>query len=247
MNKKLLIDLDGTILSGAKPINSSPDFFSLLLEKEIDFLVMTNSVKSPLSIKKRLSLSGIEVPLLSILNPIIAMNSYLSSQNIQRAWIVGSEEEWIQVRATHNTDDPEIILLLDFEKENYSYSYLQELFLQMQKGIPVISASGSPYYLSEGLRVLDTGSFVQLFQSALGTPIEVFGKPSQSYFREALKILECKPSETIVIGDDWSTDIKGAIDSGCEALLVKSGKYQVGDEEKLGGIQSIDSLLEALQ
>lgn len=246
MKKKLLIDLDGTILNGAIPINQSPEFFTCLEKMGIDYMVMTNSVKSPMLIKKRLSLSGIEIPLISILNPIIAINSYLSGNDIERAFIVGGEEESIQVRASHSSDDPEIILLLDFEKENLSFSQLQEIFLLMQKGIPAIAASGSPFYMSAGKRVLDTGAFVNLLQSANKSKIEVFGKPSKFYFSEAMRILDCEPSDTIVIGDDWSTDGRGAIECGCKALLVKSGKYQPGDEDQLSEIETIESLMSVL-
>ena len=246
MKRKLLIDLDGTILDSQGPINQSREFFESIESQNIDFLVMTNSVKSPMDIKKRLSDAGIEIPLLSIINPIIAINSFLTRNNISRAFIVGSEQESIQVRAEHDRFDPEIILFLDFEKENYSFSDMQVIFSLLQKGIPAISASGSPYYISGEQRVLDTGAFVNLFESAHGGSIDIFGKPSERYFKEAMNILDCYSNDILVIGDDWRTDARGAIKAGFEAILVKTGKYQNGDEAKLPGVKTIDSLLDIL-
>ncbi len=54
MIKKLLIDLDGTVLSGNKPINQSPEFIKKLQKEKIDFLIMTISIKSPEEMKKTL-------------------------------------------------------------------------------------------------------------------------------------------------------------------------------------------------
>jgi HAD superfamily hydrolase (TIGR01450 family) len=244
MNKKLLVDLDGTILNGMEPINQSREFFDKAEELEMEFLVMTNSVKSPLLIKKRLSDAGLAVPMPSIINPVIAINSYLKRKGIRSAYIVGSEQEVVQVCVPHNERLPEIVLLLDFEKENLSYSDLQDIFLFQQQGVPVITASASPYYLSDGRKQLDTGAFVRLFEAAGETKIEVFGKPSLSYYNEALEILDCPPEDVIVIGDDWRTDIQGAKNAGCQALLIRSGKYHERDEERVSGIGVIDSLIE---
>jgi HAD superfamily hydrolase (TIGR01450 family) len=246
MKHKLLIDLDGTILNSSGPINKSREFFKSIESEDIDFLIMTNSVKSPMDIKKRLSEAGIEIPLLSIINPIIAINSYLRIKNISRVFVVGSEQESIQVRAEHDRFDPEIVLFLDFEKENYSFSDLQVIFSLLQKGIPAISASGSPYYISGEQRILDTGAFVKLFESAHGGRIDIFGKPSEHYYKEAMNILDCYSEEILVIGDDWRTDAQGAIKAGFDAVLVKTGKYENGDEAKLSGIKVIDSLLDIL-
>jgi len=246
MKRKLLIDLDGTILNSSDPINQSREFFESIESENIDFLVMTNSVKSPMDIKKRLSKAGIEIPLLSIINPIIAINSYLRRNNINRAFIVGSDKESIQVHATHDRFDPEVILFLDFEKENYSFSDLQVVFSLLQKGIPAISASGSPFYISGEQRILDTGAFVNLFESAHGGRIDIFGKPSEHYYKEAMNILDCYSDDILVIGDDWRTDAQGAIKAGFEAVLVKTGKYQNGDEANLPGVKTIDSLLEII-
>ncbi|MBB6481264.1 HAD-IIA family hydrolase [Spirochaeta isovalerica] len=245
--KKLLIDLDGTILEGPAPINDAREFFEKAEKLEIDFLIMTNSVKSPLLIKKRLSDAGLAVPMPSIINPIIAINSYLRRKGFGTAYIVGSGQEMEQVCIPHNEEYPEIVLLLDFEKENLSYSDLQNIFLFQQKGVPLITASASPYYLSGERKQLDTGAFVSLFETAGNTKIEVFGKPSLSYYTEALEILDAPPEDVIVIGDDWKTDIQGAENSGCHAFLARSGKYQPGDESHVPGIGVIDSLMEVFQ
>ena len=126
---KYLIDLDGTLLNGDNSINNSVKFISELQQRYIDFLIMTNSIKSPQLIKDRLYKVGINISNEQILNPIIAINEYLKSEQIQRAYIVGSKLEVEQVAVSQNKTNPQIIVLLDFEKENISYNDLQNVFV----------------------------------------------------------------------------------------------------------------------
>ncbi|MEE9215059.1 MAG: HAD-IA family hydrolase, partial [Thermodesulfobacteriota bacterium] len=55
---------------------------------------------------------------------------------------------------------------------------------------------------------------------------EIFGKPSKEYFLQALKRIDLKSDEVLVIGDDPESDIHGAINAGIKGILVKTGKGQ---------------------
>ena len=41
------------------------------------------------------------------------------------------------------------------------------------------------------------------------------------------------PSQCVMIGDDYRDDVEGAMNAGMEAILVRTGKYRTGDEEKI--------------
>ena len=242
---KFLLDLDGTLLSGDSEINDSKKFIENLQISNIDFLIMTNSIKSPYEIQKRLLDVGISIEESRILNPITAINSYLTTNSIKNAYVVGSKHEKDQVVARHDKVNPEIIILLDFEKNNINYNELQILYSFMQNKIPVIAASGSTYYLKSDMQYLDTGAFVKLLESAGSIKVDIFGKPSKFYFAEGRKLLNCDNDDIFVIGDDWRTDITGAVESGFNALLIKSGKYKLDDEKNNPKVKCIGSLLEA--
>lgn len=239
---KYLIDLDGTLLNGTEVIDGAVEFIERLQKDRIEFLIMTNSIKSPQLVSKRLMDVGITVPPESILNPIRAINNYLLSNNIRSAYITGSSLEIEQVIIPHNTETPEMIILLDFEKESFGYDILQEIFELICSGIPIITASRSPFYLSEGKKKLDTGAFVALLESTGQCSVEVFGKPSPLYFSQGIKLLGGNKADVTVLGDDIRTDIKGAIESGLNAVLVQTGKYTRGDELKFPDIISVEHL-----
>ncbi|MDH3412707.1 MAG: HAD hydrolase-like protein, partial [Gammaproteobacteria bacterium] len=52
-------------------------------------------------------------------------------------------------------------------------------------------------------------------------------------FEAALEDLGCSPGETVMVGDDALADVDGALASGIKGILVRTGKYQQGDESKI--------------
>jgi ribonucleotide monophosphatase NagD (HAD superfamily) len=51
----------------------------------------------------------------------------------------------------------------------------------------------------------------------------------------------------IVIGDDWKTDIKGALEVGCKPALIKSGKYVEGDELNVPQAICLESFMDVFK
>lgn len=243
---KYIIDLDGTLMNSNKPNLDAVKFIGELQENEVEFLIMTNSIKSPISIRERLVKVGMDIKTDNILNPIIAINEYLKQLKINNVFVIGSILEIEQLDAKIDNDNPEMIVLLDFEKENIGYSELQRVFELIDRGIPAITASKSIFYLKDGNKVLDTGSFVKLLENVTEREIKVIGKPSKDYFLAGMRRLNTLPEEVTIVGDDWRTDIVGALNIGCKSVLLKSGKYHQGDENNCDGIKCVSTLMEVL-
>lgn len=241
---KYIIDLDGTILNGNKANLDSVQFVNKLQKDNKEILIMTNSINSPVSIQHRLKSVGIEIGLDRIFNPIISINEYLNKNNYLSVYIVGSEKEKDQVNARIDENEPEVIILLDFEKINITFTDLQHIYKLISKGIPVVTASKSTYYLKDDQWILDTGAFVTLFEAASNVNIELMGKPSSNYFLAGALRLQADPKDITVIGDDYNTDIIGAKQIGCNAVLLRSGKYHPGDEEKCAPCQCVDHFMD---
>jgi HAD superfamily hydrolase (TIGR01450 family) len=232
---KYVLDIDGTIIDGQTLNLDSKAFVSSLERRHIDYLLMTNSVSSPNKICERLFRAGIEIAPGRILNPIIAINEYIKNQRIVQGFVVGGPEHLLQLEIIQDEREPQIVVLIDFEKNNASYEIIQKAYCYIQRGIPMVSASGSKYYLKDGIRHIDTGAFVSLFDALSDNPTLVLGKPSLGYFEVARSKLSCGAGDLIVVGDDWSTDIAGALNFGAKAILIRSGKYIDGDEKKVAG------------
>lgn len=244
---KFIIDLDGTLLNGDQSNLDSVEFMKYLNDRNFDYLVMTNSIKSPSLIQEKLKNVGIDIGIDKVMNPINAINCYLKIRGLSNVFVVGSQMEIEQIDGVINNENPEIVILLDFEKTNVNYNKLQEVFSLICKGIPVITASGSNYYLKNGQKVLDTGAFACLLETAGEITIPVFGKPSYEYFMSGLRLLNASSREVIVIGDDWKTDIKGALEVGCKPALIKSGKYVEGDELNVPQAICLESFMDVFK
>merc|ERR1711915_968670 len=77
---------------------------------------------------------------------------------------------------------------------------------------------------------------VSALEFAADVEAHVIGKPSKDFFHLALKELgpNLKPEEALMVGDDVRDDVLGAQQAGLQGALVKTGKYQEGDEPQYG-------------
>lgn len=239
---KYILDIDGTVLNGAEEINNSLSFLQSLESLGSPYLLASNSIKSREMQVARFQNLGFSVSPDHFYSPIDSINKHLLDEKISNVLIMGGKEEIDQIQANHTFESPELIILLDFEKNNGSYNDLQIVIDRVQEGCPIITASASPYYLKNGKKQIDTGAFVHLIESVMDLRIPVFGKPSSHYFLNAKSLLG-NSNDITVIGDDWSTDILGAKKAGLGSILIKSGKYCEGDAQKGNPDSVIDDLL----
>ena len=79
-------------------------------------------------------------------------------------------------------------------------------------------------------------------------PAVITGKPDPEFYRNAINSMACETATSIMIGDDVEADINGAIDVGMRAILVRTGKYRTGDENRISNSESlcVDSFNEAV-
>lgn len=239
---KYVIDIDGTLLDGSATLAGAVGFIARLEAGRCEYLLMTNSIKSAGQQADRLERAGLRIGPDRILTPVSAINAYARELCIRTAKVVGTDAEIAQIEARHSLVEYELVVLLDFQKSDFGYSALQGIVRDMEDGIPVVTASASPYYLSNGRRLIDTGSFANLLEGITGAKIENFGKPSSRYFSIAERKLGARKEDVCVVGDDWSTDIAGAKACGMRSVLVRSGKYRKNDESLCRPDLVVDSL-----
>ncbi len=67
------------------------------------------------------------------------------------------------------------------------------------------------------------GAVASMIQTATGVEPYVVGKPNPLMFRTALNYLDVHSEDTVMVGDNLKTDIRGGIEAGLETVLVLSG------------------------
>ena len=79
------------------------------------------------------------------------------------------------------------------------------------------------------------GAVLKLLEFATSVSYEVVGKPSDAFYKEALKLLQQKSidasfTDITMISDDVKGDLGGAKVLGMKTIFVTSGKYKTQEE-----------------
>lgn len=226
----IIIDLDGTLMDKGMATKGSREFIEYLKLKDVPFRVITNSVgRTQEELAKAVEEVGIEIDKSLFLNPIKALDRYLIDNEIKSYYFVGPKkiEDSLSVKSEF-IDFPDYIILSGLEEADYDL--LNKLFNYLKQGSKLLTMSRSEYYIAvDGLK-LDTGAFTRMLEFHSENEAILFGKPSAELFLAALTGMKLDIKKVLVIGDDVLTDIKGAKEFGLHTVLVKSGKYQDGDE-----------------
>jgi HAD superfamily hydrolase (TIGR01458 family) len=82
---------------------------------------------------------------------------------------------------------------------------------------------------------LDGGAYVAGLEEAADTRATICGKPERTYFDAALATLGLPADRAAMVGDDIVNDVLGAQAAGLTGILVRTGKYRAGDEQRVDG------------
>jgi HAD superfamily hydrolase (TIGR01450 family) len=234
MDKAFIIDLEGTLVSSSTLLPGSTAFIDFLNNNNIPYCIITNTVsKTVKQMEENLKNNGLNILQGHFVNPITALNYYLSEKNIQSYYFVGPEylKDLIS-KSNFSEKTPDYIIFCDFEGINCNYESLNKIFQHIKNGSKMLATSYSNYKKKKNEYKMDTGIFVKMYEALSNEKAEIMGKPSPIICKMALTILKTDPKDTMTVGDDVLTDITGCKEIGMETILVKTGKYIKGDEEK---------------
>jgi len=248
MNKAFIIDLEGTLISNGIPLFASVDLINILNINNIPYCIITNTVsKTVEQMEEILRINGLNVLQGHILNPITVLDFFIKENGIKSYYFIGHEYEKKLIRESDVFEKiPEYIIFCDFENIDCNYDVFNKIFQYIKCGSKMITTSYSNYYISKNEYKMDTGIFVKMYETLTNEKAEIMGKPSPMIYKMALNILKVKPNNVITIGDDVLTDIEGGKKIGMETILVRTGKYKKGDEEKYKPDKVINNLEEII-
>lgn len=131
------------------------------------------------------------------------------------------------------TDGPKAVVVGD-AGPYFNYQVLNAAFREIAKGATFLALAANRVFRDEdGELSMDAGAFVCALEYSSGVDALVLGKPAPAFFKAACASMGCEVSEAVMIGDDAESDIAGALNAGIgQAILVRTGKYRVGDERR---------------
>jgi HAD superfamily hydrolase (TIGR01458 family) len=246
--RAVLLDLSGTVHIGDKMISGALEACQKLVEHNVAIRFLTNTTKcSRNELLDQLWALGFSKDLVqsdSLITNTQAAKQLIQQYNLRPYCLVqDSLLHDLDLQPENDTVDFDSVLV-GLAPEAFHYNKLNEAFRILQRrkqesrtksSAPLIIALHRGNFLrdGDGELSLGPGGFVACLQEAAGIEegnIAVMGKPTRAFFHAAIpKGMEA--AETAMIGDDVKQDVIGAKEAGIGlAILVKTGKYQPGDE-----------------
>jgi HAD superfamily hydrolase (TIGR01458 family) len=229
----VLFDLSGVLYIGDAALPGALDSIEKLNKSGIPMRFVTNTTRSPRKvILNKLENMGFDISGDDLFTAPIATHTYLRSNNLSPFLLVHPDLE--QDFADLVSDEPNAVVLGD-AAQGFSYDNMNEAFRLLMEGAPLIAMGKNQYFREADGLSLDMGPFVVALEFAANTESIIIGKPAQAFFETAVSSLGCQTENVVMIGDDVKSDVIGGLESGLQGILVRTGKYQSGDEDQLQG------------
>lgn len=230
-----LLDLDGTVYFGSRPIDGAIEAIQRMRKSKKVFFLTNNSSATKDFYVHKLSSMGISVDDNGVYTSANAASDWLKENKpLARVYVVASPEVTDEFRRSGiNVDDenPDTVLLT-FDK-TLDYKKLTKCCDLINKGAFYLATHPDMTCPIENGELPDIGSFMRLIQGATGrSPDLICGKPYSVIAKCILKITGVPSYRTAMIGDRLSTDMKFAIDNGFKSVLTLTGVTDIKSYNK---------------
>ena len=225
--KAFLIDLDGTLYFKGEPCPGAIETVNYLRQEKYQLRFLTNTTaKTPKMLHAQMQALGFDIYEDEIFNATYACLQYLRSQPKNRChFMVDNAVKAFFEEIPVDDEAPDFVVVGDYG-EGFDFHALNHAFRLLMNGAELIALQKNLYWFSSEGMFLDCGAFVTLLEAAAGTTAKIMGKPSETFFKIALESLQCSPNEAIVVGDDITSDIRGAENTKMRSVLVRTGKFK---------------------
>jgi len=232
MIRGVLLDVGGVVYVGDRPLPGAVAAIERLRAAGLGLRFVTNTTSVPRRLLLgRLARLGVPAEADELLMPALAARRFLEEEGLVPHLLVAPalEEDFAGLPG----GEPDAVVVGD-ARHGFTYDALNRCFRLIDGGAELLALARNRSYLdADGALSLDTGAFVAALEYASGRAARLFGKPAAGFFLAGVASLGLKPEEVVMIGDDAEADVAGALAAGLAGILVRSGKYRAGDEERV--------------
>jgi HAD superfamily hydrolase (TIGR01458 family) len=233
----VLLDMDGVLAISWKPLSGAIATLERLRALGLPFRIVTNTTThTRAAFARTLSEAGLRVDAAEIVTAVAGTASYLRRHHPgARVFLLSDGDPREDLGDIRLVDRPPAdVVVLGGASEAFSYPTVNDVFRMLMDGASLVAMHRNRYWRTdEGLQ-LDAGAYVAGLEEATGAAAAVCGKPSPTFFAEAVAMLGTDASRTAMVGDDVVNDVLGAQSAGLVGVLVRTGKYAPGDVERAG-------------
>lgn len=229
--RALIIDMDGVLWHGTKPMPGLIDFFQTLREQQIRFILATNNAGlTPEQYVSKLANMGVAVAEHEILTSGIATALYLTEHEAPantRVFVVGEDgasqpllDRGFTLTGLYEVNADVVVCGKD---QTLTWDKLATATLNIRAGAKFIGTNADTTLPTEHGITHGNGAILAALQVATGVTPTIIGKPEPIIYQQAMALLGTDASETVAIGDRLETDILGAVRTGIRSLMVLTG------------------------
>lgn len=224
--KGYLIDLDGTMYKGTERIEAASDFVKRLRQKNIPYLFVTNnSSRTPAQVAEKLR--GFDIPAeeeLVFTTSMATANYIYDRKKDASIYLIGEEgirtaleEKGFQFAGEHAEY---VVVGID---RDLTYEKLAVACLAVRNGAVFLSTNADVALPTERGFMPGNGSITAVITVSTKTKPIFIGKPESIIVEQALRVLGTNKNETLMVGDNYDTDIMAGMNAGMDTVLVHTG------------------------
>jgi HAD superfamily hydrolase (TIGR01458 family) len=222
----ILLDLDGTIYVGTRPLPGAVAAVARLRELGMAVWFVTNTdLVTPAALVGRLAGMGIPADTAEVLTPVVLAQQLLGGLASPRLVALASPGiRQLLSRFLAAPGEAATHVLVCDPSYGATYQELDEAFGAVRAGAELVATQLARVARRDDGEHLDTGGFVRLLEYATGQRARVLGKPSPDFFGLALDRAGVAAQRAVMVGDDLAADVAGAQAVGMRGVLVGTGK-----------------------
>jgi 4-nitrophenyl phosphatase len=221
-----LIDLDGTMYRGTEKIHDAIDFVKGLYNKGIPYLFVTNnSSRTPGQVAKKLQSFDIPATEDQVFTTSQATANYIyTKKKDATVYVIGEEgiRTALQEKGFQFAKEDAEFVVTGIDRE-INYEKLAIACLAVRNGATFISTNGDIAIPTERGLLPGNGSLTSVVAVSTQVKPIFIGKPESVIMEQALKVLGTSIEETLMVGDNYDTDILAGMNAGLDTLLVHTG------------------------
>jgi len=235
-----IIDLDGTLYAGTKPIAEAAPFIAKLRKSGSPYLFVTNnSSRTPEEVARHLrEVAAIPAAAQDVLTSAQAAARYQADtapgSRVYAIGETGLRQALTEAGLALCTDpgaEPPDAVIQGIDRE-FSYAKLFAASRAIMNGAAFIATNPDLQLPTEMGLTPGSGSLSAAIRAASGQEPVWIGKPSPIIMNYAVERIGLPREEIWVVGDNLRTDMAGGLAAGCRTAWVQTGVAQGADPEE---------------
>jgi 4-nitrophenyl phosphatase len=225
-----IIDMDGVLWEGDRPLPGLAAFFAALRARGARFVLATNNAsRTPEQYQAKLAGMGVAVARDEILTSSMATAVLIRRRAPAGARVFAIGEDGLrQALVEHGcalTDLYQVnadFVVVGMDRA-LSWDKLATATLNIRAGAAFIGTNPDTTLPSEHGLIHGNGAILAALETATGIRPQIVGKPEPTMYALAMEQLGVDPTHTVAVGDRLGTDILGAVRAGIASVLVLTG------------------------